>query len=71
MFRALVGWIFGFVSGFLIFAGIVTNDLSIRYVSYVITILTFIGCMYIAHKHHIRKRKDYYDRLRNNTHKFL
>lgn len=71
MFRALIGWLFGFVSGFLVFAGIATGDPGIRYVSYGITILTFIGCMYIAHKHHIRKRKDYYNRLRNNTHSFL
>lgn len=64
MLRALIGWIFGFISGFLVFSGFITGDTFTAYVSIAMSAITLIGCIVFSKRHHDRKKKEYYDRIK-------
>lgn len=60
MLRATVGYICGAFSAFAIFACYVQGYPAFGYIS---AALVLAVLLFWAHKHHIRKRNEYYDKL--------
>lgn len=66
MFRFLIGYIGGTVIGIALCAGLITIDQdtsNIIFFSILWLILLAIG-LYWSHKYHIKKRNDYYKKVR-------
>lgn len=66
MFRTFIGYICGLISGmFLISAFIVGRNILI--VAIILAIVALVSCILIAHFHHKRKRKEYYDKIKGGS----
>lgn len=66
MFRFLIGYTFGTFLGFMSFAAFVSineNYSSFIFFAVVWVIILILGLVW-SHKHHIKKRDDYYKKIR-------
>lgn len=62
MLRALIGWVLGFVCGVITIASVGSGK-DVRSVAVFVIVASLIFCLTFAHKHHLKKRKEYYDKL--------
>ena len=65
MFRATIGYILGFLSGASVMVAIITATPGAMFSTAAFSIITFIAAVVFAHRHHIRMRNKYYDKLKN------
>ena len=67
MLRGLIGYILGFFSCFSIMGGFYTyaldGDPSYFINSIIISVVLFIVLLFWCHYHHIKKRREYYNRF--------
>ena len=64
MLRAIIGYILGFLSGALVIVAISTAKPDILFFTVIFSIITFVAAVVFAHRHHIKMRNKYYDRLK-------
>lgn len=67
MLRAIIGYVLGFLSGISVLVAIVTATPSAIFSAVAFSIITFVAAVVFAHRHHIKMRNKYYDRLRNGV----
>ena len=65
MFRALVGYIFGFISGIMVISALCSANNGNLIISIGFAILLLISSILIAYFHHKKKRQDYYNKIKN------
>ena len=63
MLRFLIGYILGTFLGFMSFAAFVNIDYSSRIFFVAVWIIVLILGLVWSHKHHIKKRDDYYKKI--------
>lgn len=66
MFRFLIGYILGTVMGIVLCAGLITMDQDISIIVFfsILWIMLLVLGLVWSHKHHIKKRDDYYKKIR-------
>lgn len=64
MFRALIGYICGFISGMFLISALISGKDSLI-IAIMLAIVALVSCILIAHFHHKRKRQEYYDKIKN------
>ena len=64
MFRALIGYICGLISGMFLISALISGKDSLI-VAIVLAIVALVSCVLIAHFHHKRIRYEYYDKIKN------
>ena len=64
MFRALIGYICGFISGILLISAFIYGQNSLI-VAIIFAIVALVSCILIAHFHHKKKRDEYYSKFKN------
>lgn len=64
MFRALIGYICGFISGMFLIPAFISGEDSLI-VAIIFAIIALVSCILIAHFHHKKKRQEYYDKIKN------
>lgn len=67
MLRAIIGYVLGFLSGVSVIVAIVTDTPSAIFSAVTFSIITFVAAVVFAHRHHIKMRNKYYDRLKNGV----
>lgn len=67
MFRAITGYVLGFLSGASTMVAIITVTPSAIFFAVTFSVITFIAAVVFAHRHHIKMRNKYYDRLKNGV----
>lgn len=67
MLRAIIGYVLGFLSGISVFVAVVTATPSAIFSAVAFSVITFTAAVVFAHRHHIKMRNKYYDRLRNGV----
>lgn len=70
MLRAIIGYILGFLSGALVIVAISTAKPDILFFTVIFSIITFIAVAIFTHKHHIKMRNKYYNKLKNGASKW-
>lgn len=70
MLRAIIGYILGFLSGALVIVAISTAKPDILFFTVIFNIITFIAVVIFAHRHHIKMRNKYYNKLKNGASKW-
>lgn len=65
MLRAIIGYVLGFLSGASTMVAIITATPSAIFFAVTFSIITFVTAVVFAHRHHIRMRNKYYDKLKN------
>lgn len=70
MLRAIIGYILGFLSGALVMIAILTAKPDIVFFTVAFSIITFIAVAIFAHRHHIKMRNKYYNKLKNGASKW-
>lgn len=70
MLRAIIGYVLGFLSGALVIVVISTAKPDILFFTVIFSIITFIAVAIFAHKHHIKMRNKYYNKLKNGASKW-
>jgi len=63
MFRALIGYICGFISGMLLIPAFIAGQDSLI-VAIIFAIVALVSCILIAHFYHKKKRQEYYDKIK-------
>lgn len=63
MLRALIGWVLGFVCGGITITAYASSEKEVFLVAATVIAVSLISCLTFAHKHHLKKRKEYYDKL--------
>ena len=63
MLRALIGWVLGFVCGVIAIPAFAGPEKDVFWVAVVAIVASLAFCLTFAHKHHLKKRKEYYDKL--------
>ena len=67
MLRAIIGYVLGFLSGASIMVAIIAATPSAIFSAVTFSIITFVAAAVFAHRHHIKMRNKYYDRLKNGV----
>lgn len=67
MLRTIIGYVLGFLSGISVFVAVVTATPSAIFSAVTFSIITFVSAVVFAHRHHIKMRNKYYDRLKNRV----
>lgn len=67
MLRAIIGYVLGFLSGALVMIAILAAKPDTVFFTVAFSIITFIAVVIFAHRHHIKMRNKYYDRLKNGV----
>lgn len=67
MLRAIIGYVLGFLSGALVMIAILAAKPDTVFFTVAFSIITFIAVVIFAHRHHIKMRNKYYDRLKNGA----
>lgn len=67
MLRAIIGYVLGFLSGASTMVAIITATPSAVFSAATFSIITFVAAIVFAHRHHIKMRNRYYDRLKNGV----
>lgn len=67
MLRAIIGYVLGFLSGASTMVAIITATPSAIFSAVTFSIITFVAAAVFAHRHHIKMRNKYYDRLKNGV----
>lgn len=70
MLRAIIGYILGFLSGALTMVAIIIATPSAIFSAVTFSIITFIAVVIFAHRHHIKMRNKYYNKLKNGASKW-
>ena len=70
MLRAIIGYILGFLSGALVMIAILTAKPDTVLFTVAFSIITFIAVVIFAHRHHIKMRNKYYNKLKNGASKW-
>lgn len=70
MLRAIIGYILGFLSGALVMIAILAVKPDSVFFTVAFSIITFIAVVIFAHRHHIKMRNKYYDKLKNGASKW-
>lgn len=70
MFRAIIGYILGFLSGALVMITILAAKPDTVFFTVAFSIITFIAVVIFAHRHHIKMRNKYYSKLKNGASKW-
>lgn len=70
MLRAIIGYILGFLSGALVMIAILAAKPDTVFFAVAFSIITFIAVAIFAHRHHIKMRNKYYDKLKNGASKW-
>lgn len=61
MLKAFVGYLAGAVSAFWFLGGLVKGSVALAVIP---VVLVFSLLMVLTYKHHVKKRKEYYDKLK-------
>ena len=64
MFRFLIGYLSGTVMGILLIASLLTHDPFASAIFLALWIIILILGLVWSHKHHIKKRDEYYKKIR-------
>lgn len=64
MLRAIIGYVLGFLSGASTMLAIIAATPSAIFSAATFSIITFVAAVVFAHRHHIKMRNKYYDRLK-------
>lgn len=67
MLRAIIGYVLGFLSGASTMVAIIAATPSAIFSAVTFSIITFVAAVVFAHRHHIKMRNKYYDRLKNGV----
>lgn len=70
MLRAIIGYILGFLSGALVMIAILAVKPDSVFFTVAFSIITFIAVVIFAHRHHIKMRNKYYNKLKNGASKW-
>lgn len=70
MLRAIIGYVLGFLSGALVMIAILIAKPDTVFFTVIFSITTFIAVVIFAHRHHIKMRNKYYDKLKNGASKW-
>ena len=70
MLRAIIGYILGFLSGALVIVAILAAKPDTVFFTVTFSIITFIAAAIFAHRHHIKMRNKYYNKLKNGASKW-
>ena len=70
MLRAIIGYVLGFLSGALVIVAISTAKPDILFFTVIFSIITFIVVVIFAHRHHIKMRNKYYNKLKSGASKW-
>ena len=70
MLRAIIGYVLGFLSGASTMVAIITATPSAIFFAVTFSIITFIAVVIFAHRHHIKMRNKYYNKLKNGASKW-
>lgn len=70
MLRAIIGYILGFLSGALVMIAILAAKPDTMFFTVTFSIITFIAVVIFAHRHHIKMRNKYYNKLKNGASKW-
>lgn len=70
MLRAIIGYILGFLSGVLVMIAILAAKPDTVFFTVTFSTITFIAVAIFAHKHHIKMRNKYYNKLKNGASKW-
>lgn len=70
MLRAIIGYILGFLSGALVMIAILAAKPDTVLFTVAFSIITFIAVVIFAHRHHIKMRNKYYNKLKNGVSKW-
>lgn len=70
MLRAIIGYILGFLSGALVIIAILSAKPVTVFFTVTFSIITFIAVAIFAHRHHIKMRNKYYNKLKNGASKW-
>ena len=70
MFRAIIGYVLGFLSGASTMVAIITATPSAIFFAVTFSIITFVAAAVFAHRHHIKMRNKYYDNLKKGANKW-
>ena len=67
MLRAIVGFVLGFMSGALAILSFVSTTPGTRVSTAIFSVAMLAINIIFAHRHHIKMRNKYYDRLKNGV----
>lgn len=70
MLRAIIGYILGLLSGALVMIAILAAKPDTVFFTVTFSIITFIAVVIFAHRHHIKMRNKYYNKLKNGASKW-
>lgn len=70
MLRAIIGYILGFLSGTLVIIAILSAKPDTVFFTVAFSIITFIAVVIFAHRHHIKMRNKYYNKLKSGASKW-
>lgn len=70
MLRTIIGYILGFLSGALVMIAILAAKPDTVFFTVTFSTITFIAVAIFAHRHHIKMRNKYYNKLKNGASKW-